>query len=150
MTTRIPVTLEGNLTGDPEYGASEAGNEYARFTIAVNDRRLNETTNRWEDAGTVFHRVVVFNQQSRHVADSLRKGDAVLVAGDLRFGTFIDKETGTTRETRDIVADNVGASLKYATIEVARTPKANGPAADVSATGPVAAPVSYTGAGVAR
>ena len=70
MTTRIPVTIEGNLTGDPEYGASESGNEYARFSVAVNDRRLNETTGRWEDAGTVFHRVVVFNQQSRNVANS--------------------------------------------------------------------------------
>lgn len=150
MTTRIPVTLEGNLTGDPEYGASEAGNEYARFTIAVNDRRLNETTNRWEDAGTVFHRVVVFNQQSRHVANSLHKGDTVVVAGELRFGTYIDKESGTTRETRDVIADNVGASLKFANVAVDRSPKASGPAADASATGPVAAPVSYTGAGVAR
>ncbi|GAA1661297.1 single-stranded DNA-binding protein [Microbacterium lacus] len=150
MTTRIPVTIEGNLTGDPEHGASESGNEYARFTVAVNDRRLNETTNRWEDAGTVFHRVVVFNQQSRHVADSLKKGDAVLVAGDLRFGTYIDKETGQSRETRDIVADNVGASLKFVSVDLARAPKANGPAADISATGPVATPAWNAGATVAR
>jgi len=150
MSTRIPVTIEGNLTSDPEHGASESGNEYARFTIAVNDRKLNETTNRWEDAGTVFHRVVVFNQQSRHVADSLRKGDSVIVAGDLRFGTYVDKETGQNRETRDIVAENVGASLKFAGITLERSPKANGPAADRSATGPVAAPVSHTGTGVSR
>ena len=150
MTTKIPVTIEGNLTGDPEHGAGESGNEYARFTVAVNDRRLNETTNRWEDAGTVFHRVVVFNQQSRNVATSLRKGDTVIVAGDLRFGTYVDKESGQTRETRDVVAENVGASLKFAAVAVERSPKANGPAADRSATGPVAAPVSYTGAEVAR
>ena len=150
MSTRIPVTVEGNLTGDPEHGAGESGNEYARFTVAVNDRRLNETTNRWEDAGTVFHRVVVFNQQARHVADSLRKGDSVIVAGDLRFGTYTDKESGQTRETRDIVADNVGASLKYAGAIVDRAPKANGPAADKSATGPVAAPASYAGTGLSR
>jgi single-strand DNA-binding protein len=150
MTTRIPVTIEGNLTGDPEHGSGESGNEYARFTVAVNDRRLNETTNRWEDAGTVFHRVVVFNQQSRHVADSLRKGDSVLVAGDLRFGTYTDTATGQTRETRDIVADNVGASLKFASVDVERAPKASGPVADVSATGPTAVPASYAGTGVAR
>jgi single-strand DNA-binding protein len=148
MTTRIPVTIEGNLTGDPESGTGEAGTDYARFTVAVNDRRLNETTKLWEDAGTVFHRVVVFNQQARHVADSLHKGDSVLVAGDLRFGTYTDKETGQTRETRDIVADNVGASLKFGGVTVERTPKANGPAAD--ATGPVAAPASYAGAGITR
>ena len=148
MTTRIPVTIEGNLTGDPEHGAGESGNEYARFSIAVNDRRLNETTGRWEDAGTVFHRVVVFNQQARHVADSLRKGDSVLVAGDLRFGTYTDKDSGQTRETRDIVADNVAASLKFTGVALDRSPKANGPAAD--ATGPVAAPASYPGTGVVR
>ncbi|MGN6221667.1 MAG: single-stranded DNA-binding protein [Microbacterium sp.] len=150
MTTKIPVTIEGNLTGDPEHSASESGNEYARFTVAVNDRRLNDMTGLWEDAGTVFHRVVVFNQQSRNVATSLRKGDSVIVAGDLRFGSYVDKETGNTRETRDIVADNVGASLKFASVAVERAPKANGPAADRSATGPVAAPVSSTGAEVAR
>ena len=148
MTTRIPVTIEGNLTGDPEHGAGESGNEYARFTVAVNDRRLNETTNRWEDVGTVFHRVVVFNQQSRHVADSLRKGDSVIVAGDLRFGTYVDKESGQTRETRDIVADNVGASLKFVDVSVERSPKANGPAAHAS--GPVAVPASYAGTELSR
>jgi len=148
MTTRIPVTIEGNLTSDPEHGAGESGNEYARFTIAVNDRRLNETTNRWEDVGTVFHRVVVFNQQSRHVTDSLRKGDNVIVAGDLRFGTYVDKETGLTRETRDIVADNVGASLKFASVAVERSPKAERPAAD--ATGPTAVPASTADTGMIR
>jgi single-strand DNA-binding protein len=147
MTTRIPVTIEGNLTGDPEHGAGESGNEYARFTVAVNDRRLNEA-GRWEDAGTVFHRVVVFNQQSRHGADSLRKGDSVIVAGDLRFGTYTDKETGQTRETRDVVADNVGASLKFAGVDIERSPKAERPAAD--ATGPTAVPASYAGTGVVR
>lgn len=150
MTTRIPVTLEGNLTGDPEYGESEAGNTYARFTVAVNDRRLNETTGTWEDAGTVFHRVVAFNQQARHVGASLHKGDSVIVAGDLRFGTYVDKESGQTRETRDVIADNVGASLKFSNVTVESSPKANGPAADRSATGPVMTPDSYSGAGIAR
>lgn len=147
MTTRIPVTIEGNLTGDPEHGTSDNGNEYARFSVAVNDRRLNDTTGRWEDAGSVFHRVVVFNQQARHVADSLHKGDAVLVAGDLRFGTYTDTATGQTRETRDIVADNVGASLKYGGVTVAHSPRGNGPAAE--ATGPSITPAA-TGAAFAR
>lgn len=148
MTTRIPVTIEGNLTGDPEHGAGESGNEYARFTVAVNDRRLNETTNRWEDAGTVFHRVVAFNQQSGHITESLHKGDSVIVTGDLRFGTYTDKETGQTRETRDIVANNVGASLKFASVTVDHAPKAERPAA--TATGPTATPASYADVGVVR
>lgn len=65
MTTRIPVTIEGNLTADPEHDTSEKGVEYARLSVAVNDRRLNEQTGKWEDAGTVFHRAVVFNGSSQ-------------------------------------------------------------------------------------
>lgn len=141
MTTRIPVTVEGNLTGDPEHGASDAGNDWARFTIAVNDRRFNDTTGTWEDTGTLYHRVVVFNHQARNVATSLRKGDNVLVAGDLRFGTYTDKNTGEARETRDIIADNIGASLKFANITVERHPKVDGPAA----TGPSTTPTASAG-----
>jgi single-strand DNA-binding protein len=148
MTTRIPVTLEGNLTADPDHGIADSGNPYARFTVAVNDRRLNQATNQWEDAGTVYHRVVVFDRQARHVADSLHKGDSVLVAGDLRFGTYTDPDSGTVRETRDVIADNVGASLKFTNIEIEHAPKADGPAA--TATGPSATPASHAGAGFAR
>ncbi|MBG6055302.1 single-strand DNA-binding protein [Salinibacterium sp. CAN_S4] len=147
MSTKIPVTIEGNLTADPEHGTSENQVDYARFSVAVNDRRLNEQTNKWEDAGTVFHRVVVFNEQARHVVGSLRKGDQVLVAGDLRFGTFTDKDENV-RESRDIVADTVGASLRFATVNIERAaPKASGP--NAYAEGPVATPAA-TGAGFAR
>ena len=103
-----------------------------------------------EDAGTVFHSVVVFNQQSRHVSNSLHKDDSVMVAGELRFRTYVDKGSGRTHATRDVIADNVGASLEFADVAVSRAAKANGPDAEVSATGPVVAPVSYTDAGIAR
>ena len=48
----------------------------------------------------------------------------------------------------NVVADNVGASLKFASVEVDRAPKAERPAAD--ATGPTAVPASYAGTGVVR
>lgn len=146
MSTRIPVTIEGNLTADPEHDTSENGVEYARLNVAVNDRRLNEETGKWEDVGTVFHRAVVFNDQARHVVDSLHKGDSVVVAGDLRFGSYTDKDDNV-RESRDIVADTVAASLRFATVRVERAPKASGPYAN--AEGPVAAPEA-TGARIAR
>ena len=144
MSTKTPVTIKGNLTADPEHGTSEDGTEYARFSIAVNDRRLNQQTNQWEDGDTVFHRVVAFNEQARHVVDSLHKGDRAVVDGDLRFRTYTDKD-GNTREGRDVVADEVSASLRFATVQIERAPKANGP--DAYAEGPVAAPAT-TGAGL--
>jgi single-strand DNA-binding protein len=144
MSTKIPVTIKGNLTADPEHGTSDDGTEYARFSVAVNDRRLNEQTGQWEDGDTVFHRVVAFNEQARHVTDSLRKGNQVLVNGDLRFRNYTDKD-GNAREGRDIIADTVAASLQFANVTIERSPKASGP--DGYAEGPVAAPEA-TGAGI--
>lgn len=88
----------------------------------------------------------MFNDQARHVIDSLRKGDSVLVAGDLRFGSYTDKDDNV-RESRDIVADTIGASLRFATVSIERAPKASGP--NANAEGPVATPAA-TGAGIAR
>ena len=93
---------------------------------------------------------VLFTLKKGSTMQTAKKGDTVLVAGDLRFGTYTDKDTGATRETRDVVADHVGASLRYQAVTVERSPKANGPAADTTATGPVAEPVSTTGAGFTR
>ena len=148
MSTKIPLTIEGNLTADPEHGTAESGVEYSRFSVAVNDRRLNETSGQWEDAGTVFHRVTAFGKQAGNVASSLRKGDTVLVSGDLKFGSYVDKQTGATRESREILADTVAASLKFSEVQVNRAPHVSGPAAD--ATGPYAAPVYETDANLAR
>lgn len=148
MSTRIPLTIEGNLVSDPEPGVSANQTEWTRFRIAVNERRLNEETKQWEDGDSVFHDVAVFGKQAKHAAASLRKGDAALVAGHLRFGSYVDKETGAARETRQVVADTVAASLKHNDVEVVRSPKAKSP--ELHATGPFAAPVVETGAQYAR
>tara|TARA_B100000378_G_scaffold260530_1_gene241250 strand:+ start:227 stop:670 length:444 start_codon:yes stop_codon:yes gene_type:complete len=147
MSTKIPVTIKGNLTADPEHDTSPDGTPYTRFTVAVNARRRDETTGQWEDTDTVFHRAVAFDEQARNIATSLRKGDHVIVEGNLRFSTYTDKDTGQPRESRDLIADTVGASLRFTTVAVQRTPKVSGPAAE--ATGPVAEPAA-TGYGVAR
>jgi len=148
MSTRIPLTIEGNLTSDPESGVSEKETDWTRFRVAVNDRRLNEQSWQWEDGETVFHDVVVFGKQARNAAASVRKGDAVLVTGQLRFSTYTDKETGAQRENRQVVADTVAASLKFDEVRVTRSPKAKGP--EAYATGPVAAPEVESGAWIAR
>lgn len=147
-TTKIPVSLEGRLTADPDSGRSERGTDYASFDIAVNERHLNDETNKWEDGAVVYHRVVVFGAQAQHVAASLRKGHNVVVNGDLKFGSYTNPDTGETRETRQVIADTVGASLKFNEVTIAQSPKAKGP--ELHATGPVATPEIQSGARVAR
>ena len=57
--------------------------------------------------------------QAEHLADSLAKGDRVMVTGRLRQRSWETPE-GEKRSVAEIEADEVGASLKFATAKVER------------------------------
>jgi single-strand DNA-binding protein len=62
----------------------------------------------------------VWRGQAEHLADSLTKGDRVMVTGRLRQRSWETPE-GEKRSVAEIEADEVGASLKFATAKVERT-----------------------------
>lgn len=149
MSTRIPLTIHGNLTIDPKTGIDREGKAWTQFSVAVQDRRWNKDSQVWEDGQTVFHDVVVFGRQAEHAVASLRKGQAVLVDGELKFGSYVD-ENEQRHETRQIVADYVGASLAYNAVEVQPRPKAEGPVMQQGTTGPVAVPAATGSSSLTR
>jgi single-strand DNA-binding protein len=61
----------------------------------------------------------VWRGQAEHLADSLSKGDRVMVTGRLRQRSWETPE-GEKRSVAEIEADEVGASLKFATAKVER------------------------------
>jgi single-strand DNA-binding protein len=63
--------------------------------------------------------VNVWRGQAEHLADSLSKGDRVMVTGRLRQRSWETPE-GDKRSVTEIEADEVGASLKWATAKVER------------------------------
>ena len=67
-------------------------------------------------AAAVLERV---GGQAEHLADSLAKGDRVMVTGRLRQRSWETPE-GEKRSVAEIEADEVGASLKFATAKVER------------------------------
>jgi single-strand DNA-binding protein len=62
----------------------------------------------------------VWRGQAEHLADSLAKGDRVMVTGRLRQRSWETPE-GDKRSVIEIEAKEVGASLKWATAKVERT-----------------------------
>jgi single-strand DNA-binding protein len=64
--------------------------------------------------------VNVWRGQAEHLADSLAKGDRVMVTGRLRQRSWETPE-GDKRSVTEIEADEVGASLKWATAKVERS-----------------------------
>jgi single-strand DNA-binding protein len=61
----------------------------------------------------------VWRGQAEHLADSLTKGDRIMVTGRLRQRSWETPE-GEKRSVAEIEADEVGASLKFATAKVER------------------------------
>lgn len=113
MTT--PVTVCGNLTGDPELRFTASGKPVATFSVAVNRRRYNETTQKWEDGDADFVRCVAWEGLAENLANSVGKGDRLVVTGDLRQRRW-EAEDGSARSTFEVTATEVGASMRWATV----------------------------------
>ena len=127
------TTVVGNLTRDPEIRYTKEGVANAVFAVAVNRRWQDRTTQEWEEV-TSFLDVVCWRELAEHVGLSLVKGARVVVMGRLEQRTW-ETDEGERRSKVEIVADEVGASLRFATVEVQRGPRldagADGPPADL-------------------
>jgi single-strand DNA-binding protein len=109
--TEPSVSFAGNLTDDPEVRYTEAGIARAMFRVAVSGRREQEAS---------FFTVVVWRDQAEHAAQSLAKGSRVVVTGRLQQRTWA-AEDGSARSTVEVLADELGPSLRWATATTTRT-----------------------------
>jgi single-strand DNA-binding protein len=104
------VSFAGNLTDQPEVRYTEGGIARAMFRVAVSDRRDQEPS---------FFTVVVWRDQAEHVAESLAKGSRVVVLGRLQPRSWT-AEDGSARSTVEVVAEELGPSLRWATATTTR------------------------------
>jgi single-strand DNA-binding protein len=113
--TEASVSFAGNLTDDPELRHTEAGIARAMFRVAVSGRREQEAS---------FFTVIVWRDQAEHAAQSLAKGSRVVVVGRLRQRTWT-AEDGGTRSVVEVVAEELGPSLRWATATTTRTTRSH-------------------------
>jgi single-strand DNA-binding protein len=120
----IPFTAAGNLTADPELRFTGTGKPVAGLRIAVTPRRFDRDTNSYTDGTTTFVDGQVWGEQAEHLAESLHKGDRVLVIG--RWVTRVFTPTqgpneGVEQRRLEVVVDEIGPSLAWATAVVIKT-----------------------------
>lgn len=120
-----PVTLTGRLTKDPELAFGQSGKAYARFTIATDRRELNKTTNEWESKDSTFWNCTAFGALAENVAESLTKGLAVIATGRASQEDWTDKQ-GNKRTSIKVVVDEIGPTLRFATVKATKAPEGNG------------------------
>jgi single-strand DNA-binding protein len=100
------VSFAGNLTDDPELRHTDGGIARATFRVAVSGRS--------RDSEASFFNVVVWRDQAEHAAASLSKGSRVVV-GRLQQRAWT-AEDGSARSLVEVVADELGLSLRWATV----------------------------------
>ncbi len=113
------MTIEGNLTADPELRYTQSSVAVASFTVASTPRNFDRTTNEFKDGETLYMRCSVWREMAENVTGSLSKGAAVIVTGRLKQKSYQTKE-GENRTSIELEVDNVGPSLKFATASVTR------------------------------
>lgn len=112
------VTIVGNLTRDPELRFTPAGAPVTTFGVAVNRRWQNRDSQQWEES-TSFFNVTCWRDLAQNVSESLEKGSRVLVSGRLDQRSW-ETQDGERRSVVEIVADEVGPSLRWATAQIHR------------------------------
>jgi single-strand DNA-binding protein len=108
--TEASVSFAGNLTDDPELRHTESGIARAMFRVAMSGRREQEAS---------FFTVIVWRDQAEHAAQSLSRGSRVVVVGRLQQRSWT-AEDGSARSTVEVVADELGPSLRWATATTTR------------------------------
>lgn len=120
-----PITLVGNLVADPELRYTPSGSAVTNFRVASTPRRFDSQSNQWVDGEALFLACNVWRAAAENVANSLTKGDRVIVTGRLRQRSY-DTRDGERRTVFEVQADEVGPSLKYATCLTEKNPRNNG------------------------
>ena len=116
------VTLIGNLTRDPELRFTTGGRGVASFGLAVN--RRYQQNGEWQEQ-TSFFNVVCWGDLGENAATSLTKGSRVIVTGRLEQRSWETAEN-EKRSVIEVVADEVGPSLRWATAQIERTERSGG------------------------
>lgn len=124
MSGETTVTIVGNLTGDPELRSTQNGSSVAGFTIASTPRAFNRQSGQWEDGQPLFMRCSAWRDLADHCAQSLSKGMRVIAQGRLQQRSYQAKD-GSNRTVVELVVDEIGPSMRYATVQVSRR-QANG------------------------
>jgi single-strand DNA-binding protein len=143
-TNELTLTLVGWLGTDPKHypgAAPVAGAEtgaaapatastpFTTFRMASTRRWFDRERGTWVDGRTEWFTVKAWRGAARNVAESLRKGDPVLVHGRLSTDEWSTAD-GEPRTSLVLDAIAIGPDLAYGTARYARTVHTSGGAGD--------------------
>jgi single-strand DNA-binding protein len=101
------VTLTGNLAADPDLKYTQQGKAVTNLTVMVN--RRTKQGDQWVDANVTGWRVTCWEEMAERVAESLKRGDPVIVSGLAEERSW--EQDGDKRYRIEVTARAVGLDL---------------------------------------
>ena len=120
------ITLVGNLTREPELRFTQGGKGVTSFGLAVS--RRYQVNGEWQEK-TSFFNVTAWDQLGENAAATLNKGTRVIVNGRIEVREY-EARDGGKRTSVDVIADEIGPSLRWARATVERTTRTTTDAPD--------------------
>jgi single-strand DNA-binding protein len=109
----------------------------------VSRRWKSQGSDDWQEQ-TSFFDVICWREMAENVAQSLSRGVRVVVTGRMEQRSW-ESDNGEKRSKYEVVADDIGASLRWASVQVAkndRTAPDDRPAQRQQSNTPPPAPVA--------
>ena len=125
MANDTVITVVGNLVGDPELKFTASGAAVANFTVASTPRSFDKQSQKFVDGEALFMRCSVWREAAENIVESLTKGTRVIVSGRLKQRSYKTRE-GENRTVVELEVDEIGPSLRYATVKVNRAERSKG------------------------
>ena len=98
------IMLIGNLGKDPELSYTQNGKAIAKFSLAVNRRRRDESGESREE--TQWFNIVAWDRLAETCNNYLTKGSKVYIEGRMTSRKYTDKD-GIERTVWDVVASEM-------------------------------------------
>jgi single-strand DNA-binding protein len=115
------ISFAGHVGQDPTLRTTASGVLVTDLRVAVTPRRRDKD-GEWADTPTLWFKVTAWRRLGEHVAGSVKKGDRVVVSGDLGLEKWLGND-GVEREGLVVTAETVGLDLSRGTAVYTKAPR---------------------------
>lgn len=116
----------GRLFADVELRYTPSGRAVCAVPIVFSKRVKDKETGEWSDAGAMFVRATAWEKLAEHCANSLSKGDEVLVHGELSMREYDKKDGSGKGQSLEMNLHAIGVSLKWNEVKILRAERSSG------------------------
>jgi single-strand DNA-binding protein len=100
--------VSGYIATQPKGGWTKDGTRTLSMRLGWTPRRIDKSTGEWVDQPSSFVSVICYRKVAENAALCLRRGDPVVVKGNLRVREYGDEPRRTAVE---VIADTIGHDL---------------------------------------